>query len=285
MNSCADPHFLDNTKLEGSILMGNSVDPKDPIAERTVLIAQNFEYLKNEIQYFGLCSGVILNSTTILTAAHCINDFKNSRVVTTNNAHSKNIQAQQIYQVKNVVIHENYLNPKYKKNNITYDIAILQLDRKIINMDYDSGYLISASTTQYLRNTNWPFLHPHIAGFGKNRTTESMNDSESALQPINGILEKAKVQISEEQYQNSAIIIDQKEKAGACTGDSGGPLFVRREERLYLQGIAVAVVTSQNEPSSINNNACNNQSYYLNLDFYKEWISQALTQLSIKKLN
>lgn len=285
ITSCADPHFLDRTQLEGSILMGDSVDPTDPIAARTVLIGQNFEFHNNKIQYFGLCSGVILNATTILTAAHCINDFKNSRIVTTNNAHSKTIHAQQIYQVKNVIIHEKYLSPKNKKNDITYDIALMQLDRRIVNMDYDSSYLISASTTEYLQKANWPLLQSYIAGFGKNRTSESASGSESALQPINGILEKAEVQISEEQFKNPAIIIDQKNKSGACAGDSGGPLFVRRETKLYLQGIAVAVVASQDEPRNFNNNACNNQSYYLNLDFYKNWISRSLAQLNQKKQN
>lgn len=288
ITSCADPHFLDNTKLEGSILMGNSVDPADPIASRTVLIGQNFEFQNSKIQYFGLCSGVLINTDTVLTAAHCVNDFKTSRVVTTQNAHSGSIQPEQIYKIRRTLIHEGYSNPKNKDKDPRYDIAIIRLERKVENMNYDPSYLISIPTAEYINKSAWSFLKAYIAGFGKNsidETNSKMNDDRTILQPINGILEKAEVKISNDQYQKQAIIIDQNEKAGACNGDSGGPLFIQRDEKLYLQGLAVAVVSTTNESEMIHKNACNNQSYYLNLDFYKEWISQALTQLNTKKLN
>lgn len=286
ITSCADPHFMDRTQLEGSILMGNSVDPTDPIAARTVLIGQNFEFQNSKIQYFGLCSGVLINTDTVLTAAHCINDFKTSRVVTTQNAHSGSIQPEQIYKIRRTVIHEGYSNPKNKDKDPRYDIALIRLERKVENMNYDSSYLISIPTTEYINKSTWSLLKAYIAGFGKNSIDESgINDDKSVLQPINGILEKAEVKISNEQYQKQAIIIDQKEKAGACSGDSGGPLFILRDEKLYLQGLAIAVVSTASNSELTHKNACNNKSYYLNLDFYKDWISQALAQLSIKKLN
>ncbi len=281
LTGCADSNFLDRSKIEGSILMGKSVDPTDPIAQRTVLIAQNFEYKKEQIQYFGLCSGVILNSNTILTAAHCANDFKTSRVVTTLNAHSDRIQNDQIYKIKQVVIHEKYNPTKVKDGDLRYDIAILKLDRRMTNENYDSSYLISISTNQYYENKNWTILKAFIAGFGRNRISDSTMQptDKMKLRPINGVLEKAEVEINSNQYKEISIILDQNEKAGACSGDSGGPLFVYRDDRLYLQGLAVAVLKSNNKPESNQMNKCNNQSYYLNLDFYKKWISKSLELL------
>jgi hypothetical protein len=89
--------------------------------------------------------------------------------------------------------------------------------------------------------------------------------------PINGILEKAAVEIHTEQYSHTTILIEQNNATGVCHGDSGGPLFIYRYGRSYLQGLAVAVIniSAQTESATMR---CNGTGLFLNLDFFKVWI-------------
>ncbi len=272
-SSCSDSNFLDKTKIDGSILQGKTVATTDPISKQIVIIVQNFDLTQNGFEYFGLCSGVILNSQYVLTAAHCAKNFESSRVVFTTDAHTEK-QTNNIYKITSVAIHKDYLNSKKEYLvDLKHDIALLKLERPIEGCDYDKNYLISASTTKYLESgLNSVLLNPTIAGYGKNKikytTTESF--------PINGILKKAEIAVRDSQYFEKTILIDQHYKAGVCSGDSGGPLFTFRSGRPYLQALAIAVV---NNDLLSNDLKCNQQGLFLNLDFFKVWISEKLTEL------
>lgn len=278
---CADTDFLDKTKINGSILNGDTVDSSDPISERTVLIAQNFDFKNSRLEYFGLCSGVIINANTIVTAAHCAENYKRSRVVTTQSAYSK-ITKKQIYSIKDVIIHYRYLNPETGKVDLRYDIALLILDQKIKGQAYNNFDHTSPTTQQYLENEPSNSVTAQIAGFGKNRFNDSLvTDDETPLMPSNGILLKAQVQVNQGQFKTPVITIEKNGLSGACTGDSGGPLFtVRKDNKMYLQGIAVAVVNSAKTNDKNQNKICSQQSLYLNLDFCKDWISKKLMVFS-----
>ena len=238
LSGCSDPDFLERAKIDGSILMGTAVETSDPIAKRTVMIAQNFNWFENEPQYFGLCTGVVLNPTTVITAAHCMTHFEKSKVIQTNNIY---LNENQFYDVKTVVIHDKYTESK----DSTYDIALIQLNRALTNIDV-------IETEFPLSNSNGL-----IAGFGKNTLLSPSN-----LKPLTGLLEKAAVVIPDELLLNRFIQIDQNEKSGVCSGDSGGPLFINRDGKLHLQAIAIQVSSKK----------CTGYGTYLNLDFFKDWI-------------
>ncbi len=261
---CSDKNFLDKTKIDGSILMGKPVQYADPIANQTVLIAQNFEYNNHKPLYFGFCSGVIIDSNTILTAAHCAQNFKTSKVIFNPNMHAVPVANQQFFNITKAIIHEKYVIGLKSKKNLNYDLALLKLDRPVTNFVEDSLNLDSIPTSQLINESDSLQLQPTIAGFGKNRTNEII--SNMPAEPITGILEKAHVKFSDEQYSKPLINIDQHLKPGVCSGDSGGPLFVYRNNQLYLQGLAVAVTTSDDDI------ACTTSGIFLNLDFFKEWI-------------
>lgn len=269
---CADSHFMDKTKLDGSILMGDTVEINDPVSKRVVVIAQNFDLKEQKIQYFGLCTGIIITPNTILTAAHCAKNFKTSAVLFTNDIHSTHINADQIFQIQDAILFTDEIKTSNTSLKISYtDIALLKLSQPIRKADIDLNYLMSVSTRQYIKNTldthDSELLLPLIAGYGKTDLT-ALN---SVTKPINGVLEKANVKISKWQYLNRSILINQDQSAGVCSGDSGGPLFIKRSGQLYLQGLAVAVI-SNTQDSISDAKKCQGVGIFLNLDFYKDWI-------------
>jgi secreted trypsin-like serine protease len=275
ISGCADPNFTDKTKIDNSILMGEFVESADPIAERTVLIAQNFEpadsELKTKAQYFGLCTGIVLNSTTVLTAAHCLKNIKTTKIIQTNNFFDQDITNKQTYDIKKVILHESYLIAKKKDpNDFAHDIAIIQLNHSLTHTNFDTNENLKKQTEPQL-------FDAFIVGYGKNRRKSDKNEEI----PLNGILEKAQVIITNDQLNEQFILINQNEKSGVCSGDSGGPLFISHERRYYLQGLAVAVTGADSDKNQIENSECNGTGLYLNLDFYKDWIAEQLTVLQL----
>jgi len=290
--SCADSNFLDKTKIDGSILKGQNIKNTDPVAKRTVLIAQNFNLNNHRPQFFGLCTGVVIDSNTILTAAHCAKNFKTSKVLFTTDIYTDtftdsstdSLSDKNIFNIKTAIIHENYLEPSPENVQVSkYDIALLKIDRTISGIDsisnYLTSYLMLSSTTEYIKKTDAvALLKPVIAGFGKTHLIQSVENKDPNTTPVNGILQKADIEIAETQYSLPLLMVDQRLKSGVCSGDSGGPLFVYRNGELYLQGLAIAVLF--NNPFEQKYSLCYGQGIYLNLDFLKNWISE-----NIKKLN
>ena len=218
--SCSDSNFLDKTKNDGSIIMGATVAKTDPLSKYVVFIAQNYDLKKSGFEYFGLCSGAILNSRFIITAAHCAKNFESSRVIFATNTHAEQ-STQHVYKITSAVIHENYLKSLQKKLvNLNYDIALLKLETSIQDSESDPTYLISESTQNYIKNLiGIGELHPTITGYGKNR----LKSSRANTLPINGILKKAEIKLNKKQYSLKTISINQHYKAGVCSGNCSAP--------------------------------------------------------------
>ncbi len=244
-------------QLEFSIINGKSIENNDPLAKSVVAIVKGFHYSKNEPQFFSHCTGVVLSADKILTAAHCAENIEKSRIVTGQDIKKSLKNEDSVYEIKKA-----YFQPDYKKtdtalvNNL--DLAILELKRPITEISKREFSIDRADATNELLI---------IAGYGR----ASLNQSD--MQSLE--LKKADYTDSKIVTNEGIIRIQEIEKTGLCTGDSGGPLFTQdKNNQLKLVGIAIAVEKFKNAPQKMN--ACYGQSVFLDLSLHIDWIKSVL---------
>lgn len=282
---CADPGFMDKTKMDGSILQGHPLLPTDELQGRAVFIAKNFSATQSSeenrvnVIKFGICTGVILDANHILTAAHCAGNSKTSRVILTDDV-NKPVKLNQIYEIEKATLHPLYEKnlALEKKNRIPpgptnlskrYDLAILNLDRPI-PLRTDLNFLLSISAKIKPSET----LSAQVTGFG--RITDLNNSQSTEYEFLNGKLLKAQVELLTTQLAKPIIMLNQRGTSGVCLGDSGAPLFIEHENKLYLQALAIATYKINSEDSENKYNQCYGNALYLNLDMHKKWIQKNL---------
>ena len=278
--SCADSNFMDKSQLNSSILMGKPVTKDVPLAQKIVFIAHNFEFAGGKFHFFGLCTGVVIADNLVLTAAHCLKNETTTRIITTTNIRDKNINFKNIYKIEKSIFRDSTLKAQTK--NLNFDLAIVKLSHKIPNVDVDNQWLYQSPSAEIISTDIARPIEATIAGFGK---TIALTPAPEQLEfaPINGTLNQAQVELQSAFLNKSIIELNQNLRPGVCSGDSGGPLFIRRYDKVYLQGLAVSVSGAEdyydNYSTQIAAN-CNNKGYFINLDYHKNWINENYIQLT-----
>jgi secreted trypsin-like serine protease len=87
-----------------------------------------------------------------------------------------------------------------------------------------------------------------------------------------GTLRKVEVKVSNAHFSATEVLFDQRNQAGACHGDSGGPAFLKVEGVSYLFG-----VTSRGYQDSQND--CAQYSIYTNILAQSSFIQKASQEL------
>lgn len=298
--ACGGPNFMDKTKIDGSVLRGTPVMNGDLVHGRTVYIAKNFSVDINtpgKFNKFGLCTGVIIDSQFVVTAAHCAANLEESRVIFTDDANQP-VGFDQVYSVVDFRVPDAYKASKFLEaqhstppgpdnRSHRYDVAVLKVDRPILNAVYSQTYFKDVHSEGYFssKKHTQSKIEAIVAGYGRvTEYTKMQNDplyknqikNNQAVPALNGTLMKAKMTFNINELSGRTILRSQRFASGVCSGDSGAPLFLLRDQELYLQAIAIATFKVKMEDPDNLYNTCYGESIYLNLDDVKSWLKESI---------
>ncbi len=169
-----------------------------------------------------LCSGVVIGRDLVLTAAHCVMDRAAYRISALNRAFRP-----QRFNVVAVAVHPTFVPGTTPRTQPGIDLAILKIDRPL-GPDY-----LMLDPTQAGRIDVGDAVT--IAGFGV--SSERLKRSARTLRQTN-LVSLGAIEVS-----NRVLIVVDRNRlaetagAGACRGDSGGPILAATQTGYQLYGI------------------------------------------------
>ncbi|NWV72999.1 DDN1 protein, partial [Dasyornis broadbenti] len=179
-------------------------------------------YLKIETgSQTDICGGFLIRPDAVLSAAHCVDKERITRVTVILGAHNVSVRepSQQQFRVEHWIIHCNYC-----RNGFKNDIVLLKLKPK-------------ARITKYVKPISWSRSNEHVregaeckvSGWG--RTAMTGHTSNVMMEVELKVQNAAKCQQQFDNYQHKSTICVGDEDNGKASyrGDSGGPLVCHQK--------------------------------------------------------
>lgn len=250
------------------VLNGNDVSSKD-FTHYAMLI----EYIEGNNYYNFTCGGSVVNDSFILTAAHCVDRYKNTDTlkVVTKNQSSRSIFIDEFRTVKAITVHPNYVGANDAFINGD-DIAVIELNYPILDNISSMRLALEQDTVQALDSEKLTVIgNGLINNFGASATLQQgevfsiSNDACNGLNPDEAFNEVICVtSIIDEMADEDAL-------SQSCSGDSGGPLHYFDENSQRYQQIGLV---------SYGEEGCQFSSYasiYTKVSHYNEWLTSIIT--------
>ena len=175
-----------------------------PSTEGGPLSAHVLMILKRQANAAGFCSGVVIAPDVVLTAAHCVSDKGNLKV------HFRDAAGQPVLlEVAAVAVHPGYHADAQKSRVRTVDLALVKsaapLPAQFVPAQLDEAGIWT------------PGQGFVLAGFGLSREGDGKTGGTLRLGALEARAPVSKLLLWTKDAGNSGT--------GACTGDSGAPIF------------------------------------------------------------
>lgn len=230
VNACAGEN--PQQRSEPKIIGGDEVTNSNSYLARGT-VALGFSKVDSEtgrpLNFLSFCSGAVVSKSRIATAAHCLDrNYEHAQklgyyLFISSGLSSAWDPARVLIKVTHV-IHPQYspeqalkLEPELPAN----DVAYLNIDD---GQDVSQLKVIPFLEAEEDLSQKTQFL---VAGFGVGNSQRNQRDR---LKKLSAYFMK---------YFSQASLFTLDSKLGAsCDGDSGGPVFIEKNEELYLTGLA-----------------------------------------------
>ena len=227
------------------IVGGSEVTRQNPIAKSIVALVSELSDGRQ-----ALCTATILDSQSILTAAHCVDE----KPVKMSVVFSSRVQGVRPEDVREATTFSQ--NPRWKSSKGQLgDLAVVHFEGGL-----PSGYqpVTLVAKSGELEKGREVLL----AGYGVTN-----GDSHTG----SGVLRQTVSQVMG--LKSKTQTITDGRKSSVCFGDSGGPGFIK-EGNFYVQwGVA----------NSVMNSSCNEASIHTNVLSYEKWIKSTALRLEKNK--
>lgn len=274
-----------------AIINGTPLAASSAVAEQVVKVIARVRNLRGESEEYriSLCTGSLLDSRTVLTAAHCVVDVRSAEDLKLEFgadpfcAPEGEESSSVIMGVQGFLIHR-----QYNTLNNANDLALIRLNSE------------APSSTRPVQIFDQPFTLPRGAspvlavGFGKITRAEDNGSPDPnkrlrygwlhrlASPPEKQMMSKFLSERSRQALPTSGEldslfhIFDQTNENGICLGDSGGPTFVKHQGQWKQVGVSSFIFRYREtmEP-------CRGLSAHVNLNSYKNWLTEARQVLPI----
>jgi secreted trypsin-like serine protease len=241
--------------MHEDIIGGVNVQQGNPIASSTVMIIGETTVNGKAAEY--ICSGSLLASDMLVTAAHCVAD--NPQQPTDPTKMIVVFGTSMPTSVSDPTVHQIYgykANPGWTaaiQQPDAHDIAIIRF-KGGLPAGYAPATLLDASVALN------PGEDVTLAGYGIDSIKDKTGKSAGTLREVDTTIAQA--------VGTTEIGLDESHGRGSCSGDSGGPAFLNVNGSLQLWG-----VTSRGDQK------CAQMIIYTKISSYLDFISQAEQEL------
>lgn len=243
------------------------------VADYPFMASLMFEYESQPGKVFPLCGGSVLDSTHILTAAHCVYNVASYRIASMKVAIEANDE-QGMLAAPRVSVKNIYYPSNYSDSTLLNDVAVLELAQPLPNYTTIHQTILADLSVQGQEYRQLPAKTFTIVGYGSldsdtpNEQFDFMKASVRYVDPdacniwSNYITSDKQVCTSGSSFDNSQLV------TAACQGDSGGPLIWDNN------GIKTQIGIMSMVPYPCGS-SLTTQSVYTDVSQYTDWINKA----------
>lgn len=264
-----------NCELSGSsygIVGGQILSSGNELSSSTVMVVH-----QNLLGETGICTGTLIDTDTVLTAAHCLSVYGGDTVVAfTNNLDcAGKATTRTVRRVRNTKVHGRYSYFKNVIANAPYDLAILKFTG-----DVPDGYKVRALPSSDFA----PVASDTLVMSGYGVTSEKGGDSGKlrfTTAPASRLLNDVHVAMLEQTISMENTWIVEQYDSGVCSGDSGGALYVDTgKDELTLIGVTSMVMDNRTtEENKENAKVCHGVSVFTDVRPHLDWIDKTKNSL------